>query len=429
MSASAARRLSAPLAYRRLLKSSHGACAASGLETDSMQHYVRQRFAQIASSPLRFDGTPSSKLKEKVHDAVLIADCFDAAQGNSELASILQILSAGVGNEPLRRNLERGFFDLVHHASAKEARNEADDDSSSERQNQLMQQAAAPYAVRLLEFHDPKVAAAPSSRSAVSVHVVDHGTDTLVIEIDDSLNKQVLYVMSKEPQRDAAADLEPMGDADPGDEDAHQDSAAEDVEVMRPEVLRNVTIHAEWYSIAQRLYESAMKESPMHRSRSSVVVGYGRGGAIAVAVALLLASQDFNVRNTITFGSPKTLTHYMERQVFAMTPIRVVAAGDARVESPISSSEGDPFVHVGEILVMEKGRGGEVAEGALADDEDPFSLRAYCEMLQSHATVLTYGEGDDVWDEGPQRKMMKGWAASSQLDARDSAVGGDQPPQ
>ncbi|CUG94266.1 Hypothetical protein, putative [Bodo saltans] len=211
MSSAAARRMSAPGAYRRLLKSCHGACAASGLDVASMQHYVHQRFTQIALSPLRFDGTASPQIKkDKIHDAVLIADCFDSVQGNTELASILQILSAGVGNEPLRRNLERGFFDLVHHETAKEARNEADEDSSSERQNQLMQQAVAPYASRLLELHDPRIAAAPPSRSAVSVHVVDHGTETLVLEIDDSLNKQVFYVMSKEPQLDAE-DLEPMG--------------------------------------------------------------------------------------------------------------------------------------------------------------------------------------------------------------------------
>lgn len=438
MSAASAstRHVSGPAAYRRLLKSCYSACASSGLDADAMQHYVHRRFSQVAASPLRFDGSPAQQPKEKIRDALLISDCFHAAQGSSELSSIIQILSAGVGNEPLQRALERGFFDMVNHEAAKEARSEADEDSSSERQNQLMQQAMSPYAQRLLDLHDPLRAAAPPSRSTVSVHVVDHGAESLVLEIDDALNKQVFYVLSREAKIDP---LEPMGDVDDAANEptaSHHDVHGEEVEVMSPETLRNTTIHAELYSIAQRLYESAIKETPMHRSRSSVVVGYGRGGAVGTAVALLLASQDYNVRNCISFGSPKALTHFMERSIFAITPIRVVIAGDARVEQPVSSAEGDPFVHVGEILILEKHSDTAKVEGAASSSADPnddgegaYSLAAYCELLQSQATKLTYAEGDDVWDEGPKKQMIKEWTEASQLHTVKSWEDSQRQPQ
>lgn len=421
-------RVTVSAAYRRLLRSSNGACAASGLDRTSMQAYVHHRFAQVAKSPMSFDGSPSPRIKEKVLDALRVADCFDASHGNAHLASIMQVLIAGVGNDPLRKCLERGFFDLVHHEDAKVARHEADEESSSERQNQLMQQAMSPYASRLLELSNPTQTTPQSLRASVSVHTVDHGSERLVLEIDDALNKQVFYIISREGD-DGREELEPMGDEEVGAEDAP--SLDEEVEVMNPETLRNTTLHAECYAAAQRLYESALKETPMHRSRSSIVVGYGKGGAVGVAVALLLSSQDYNVRNAISFGSPKTLVRCMDRHVHAITPVRVVVAGDPRVEMPISSSEGDPFVHVGEILVLEAAGSEEAAAAGSTDPQntgDKYSLQAYCDLLQSQSTLLTYAEGDEVWDEGPKAADMKEWQQRSQI-PRKTWIEEQRPPE
>ena len=46
-----------------------------------------------------------------------------------------------------------------------------------------------------------------------------------------------------------------------------------EVETLEPQSIRGVWCHAGWYRVAQRYAQSILEETPVHKSRGTVVVG------------------------------------------------------------------------------------------------------------------------------------------------------------
>lgn len=356
------------LCYRKLLKCSKQVSRDCGLQNATgLEEYLGRRFREIATRNKTARATRKSlQAQSKALDEYIVL--LQCAAGNVGLTSMLQVLAGGVGNQAYQRAVEKGFVDMIRHEDEKVRRNENDDESASERQNRLVQNAVLPYAVRLASL---STNSQPSS--SISSHTVDHGVEKLVVDIDDEINKQTIFV--------ECGEFDVRGEV-------------ERIESMECEGLRKTVAHAEYLSIALRLFESLKEETPIHRSRACVVVGHGVGGAVGLLIGCLLHSSGFEVRNVVTLGSPKSLVVVPERLSFAINPLRIVIAGDPAPEMPVSAADGEPFIQVGEILLL----GGKV---------DDYSLQSYVALLGSAETSLTYAEGDDVWDEGDYATSMK----------------------
>jgi pimeloyl-ACP methyl ester carboxylesterase len=169
------------------------------------------------------------------------------------------------------------------------------------------------------------------ARAGVTSRIVLQGPDVLYVEMDESLSKQTLYV------RTDAWDVS---------------SPLEHVETAESGIQRGTVLHAGALRIARRLLDSAIDECGLHRSRGTVVCGFGYGGAVATAMALLLHAQGFPIRNAVAFGSPRLVETVEDRHAMAINALHVSIAGDPLCEVPFSGATGNPMRHIGEALVL-----------------------------------------------------------------------------
>ncbi|KAG5466793.1 hypothetical protein LSCM1_00970 [Leishmania martiniquensis] len=279
------------------------------------------------------------------------------APGNVHLTSVLQVLSAGVGNRWYQQMMESSILSFLDHEAKRSSHYEAAEDVTSERQNRIMQQALLPYAERLLLVHRTAVGEhnqrtsliflAPSEmtesiaggRSGVSAVYLRVGRDHLVVEVDETYNKQVVYICCTR-----------QDGGDTGSYDWAQE--VERVEISESEEIQKTMFHCQYLSMATRICDALLQDSPLHPTRSTVVIGHAVGGAVGLVLSLLLSQRGFEVSNTISLGAPKSLQGTLERYISGINPVRVVLAGDPLVELPITGAEGSPFVHIGEILLL-----------------------------------------------------------------------------
>ncbi|KAG5491090.1 hypothetical protein JIQ42_00981 [Leishmania sp. Namibia] len=383
-------RLESIRAYRDLYRAASRSARECALYNSSgLLQYVSQRFGQEADkqnrqlanalrtlerrasdpgSKKRRSASASraqSKLLEqyqryistKIDRTRALAEALYMAPGNVQLTSVLQVLSAGVGNRWYQQMMESSILSFLEHEAKKSAHNEASEDATSERQNRIMQQALLPYAERLLLVHRTAVGEhnllssllylAPSqmtelitgSRSGVSAVYLRVGRDHLVVEVDETYNKQVVYICCTR-----------QDGSDSGSYEWAQE--VERVEISESEEVRKTLFHSQYLLMATRICDALLQDSPLHPTRSTVVIGHAVGGAVGLVLSLLLTQRGFEVSNTISLGAPKSLQGTLERYVAAINPIRVVLAGDPLVELPITGAEGAPFVHIGEILLL-----------------------------------------------------------------------------
>ncbi|RNF01714.1 putative lipase [Trypanosoma rangeli] len=401
-----------------------------------------------------------------------VAEQILLAPGNRTLTSMLQVLAAGVGNSYYQHTVEQNYFHYCEFENKRMERNEVEEEATAERQNRIMQHALIPYGERLLFLHRLNVKHDPDSaqehgsltswqvteaiigtRSGVSAHHMSHGKEDVVVEVDETYNKQIVYVR---------CELYDWG------------REVERVEITESEEVRGTVFHAEYFSVAQRLCDALLAETPLHAYRSTVVVGHGVGGAVGFCLALLLHARGFDVKNCVTLGAPKAVQKTLERYIHAINPIRIVLEGDPLIDLPVTGAEGDAFVHYGEILLMasaatpqqegdEEGGRQEInltaasgtltaealsdlldsaqhvplaceiseterdneelqVEGGLEEDEEGasefgriaaeryaagFLPEDYIGRLVDITVPLTYAEGDEVWDEGGNAKMWR----------------------
>ncbi|CAG9582567.1 conserved hypothetical protein [Leishmania major strain Friedlin] len=424
-----------------------------------------------------------------------LAKALYMAPGNVQLTSVLQVLSAGVGNRTYQQMMESSILSFLEHEAKKVSHNEAAEDMTSERQNRIMLQALLPYAERLLLVHRTAVGeqnrassliyltpwqvteSIIGSRSGVSAVHLRVGRDHLVVEVDETYNKQVVYICCTRQ--------------DGGDSGSYEwAQEVERVEISESEEVQKTMFHSQYLFMATRICDALLHDSPLHPTRSTVVIGHAVGGAVGLVLSLLLTQRGFEVSNTISLGAPKSLQGTLERYAGAINPIRVVLAGDPLVELPITGAEGAPFVHIGEILLlspvnsssdtlaaadtsecesdnnavsdappsprvdnftaeslsvmMADSEGVPFASGsaddpsaaasvsfskadeALAEEEnseeegmteilrvaaqryrDHFLVEHYVQHLKDPSVVLTYAEGDEVWDEGDYEELKR----------------------
>ncbi|ORC92266.1 uncharacterized protein TM35_000044800 [Trypanosoma theileri] len=380
MSVSRAVRRDTCAAYRRLLGVVHQVARDCPLhQTEGLTRYVAARFFDAAehnrrrylklyeqkltprsrrgrqqqqqkqkSLEIQYERYISKEL-QKVHN---MTEQLLLAPGNRALTSMLQVLSAGVGNIHYQQTIEGNYFQYSQFENKKAERNEVDEEAVAERQNRIMQHALIPYGERLAFLHrlerkdgSDKIEQKQQNtltswqvtesiigtRSGVTAHHVSHGKEDMVLEVDETYNKQIVYLR-----------------CEPYD----WEHEVERLEITEAEEVRGTIFHAEYLSVAQRLADALLAETPLHAYRSTVVVGHGVGGAVGFCLALLLHVRGFDVKNCVSFGSPKAVQRTLERYIHAINPIRVVLEGDPLVELPVTGAEGDPFVHHGEILVM-----------------------------------------------------------------------------
>ncbi|CCW62068.1 unnamed protein product [Phytomonas sp. EM1] len=300
----------------------------------------------------------ATRMSHNIDMIYRLAELLPHAVGNTSLTSLLQVLAAGVGNTAYQRRMESSFIEFFNFEQKKAERDDAAEEATSERQNRIMQQALVPYAERLLLLHRTAVGennpatnliyltpwqmteAIVGTRSGVSAYHLLHGNDHIVVEIDEVYNKQVIYVACA-----CAGEGTHNGSY-------NWEQEIEGVEISECEEVRRTVFHAEFLSRATPMCTSLLNGTPLHVSRRTVLVGHAVGGSVALILSLLLSQRGFEISNVITLGAPKALQGTLERYVAAINPIRVVLAGDPLVELPVTGAQGNPFVHVGEILLL-----------------------------------------------------------------------------
>lgn len=389
-------------AFRALLRSVANAEAVLDLQPPgALVGYFRHRFRQVAAENAA--GHASRRALERQAALIpLYCDALAAAETSAPLQSMLTALATGVGDDVYQRRLEQGYLDYLSFEQRRFERRETDADAASDRQNRVLLHALIPLAERLATFErfadagpDRLAHAMSPRRAGVRVASVSHGREDLVIEIDEAAQRQTIFVRCTDDGRWNPADFERC-------------------ETAEADGLRGVVAHAPWLLVAQRLTAAAIEEAGLHRSRPTVVAGHRVGGAVALAMALLLQAQGFEVRNTVSFGAPKLLERVLERSVHALSPVRVVLVGDPVVELPTAGTEGNVMLHVGEILLVQPPKA--ATEGAAAPEEGasaaeadlsgpgaaPFSMRHYFQSMRRPDVELAYAEGDDVWEDAPK---------------------------
>lgn len=352
-------------------------------------------------------------LSAAVDHAKMISEAVCSAPGNAQLTSLLQVLGAGIGSTAYQAHLESNFLALAHHNARKEDREELTEKDTGERKNRILQQATLPFAEKLLLAHRvglcdyfrkhqgdashlcavtetglspltkwQMVEAMVGTRVGVSAHHVKLlGDDEAVVEIDETYNRQTIYVVCHrhasslrdtsvgrvgvetpsllaneggfENPSASSTNWNVGGDMVLSTDGFAWDEEMERVDIAETEEVRRTVFSSAFLSRAMRLCGALESETPLHRSRKTVVVGHGVGGAVALTASLLLLNRGFDLTNVITFGALKSLHGgTLERYLQRVNPIRVVLQGDPVVDFPVSGAEGRPFVHVGELLLL-----------------------------------------------------------------------------
>ncbi|XQJ31149.1 Lipase (class 3), putative [Leishmania guyanensis] len=428
-------RLESIRAYRELYRAASRSARECALYNSSgLLSYVSQRFGQEADKQNRqlenalralerhFSdqrrkkrrcagaGRAQAKLLERYQRHIsmeidrtrILAKALYMAPGNVQLTSVLQVLSAGAGNRSYQQMMESSILSFLEHETKKTSRSEVAEDMTSERQNRIMLQALLPYAERLLLVHRTAVGeqnrvssliyltpwqvtdSIVGNRSGVSAVHLRLGRDHLVVEVDETYNKQVVYICCTRH--------------DGGDSGSYEwTQEVERVEISESEEVQKTMFHSQYLLMATRICDALLHDSPLHPTRSTVVIGHAVGGAVGLVLSLLLTQRGFEVSNTISLGAPKSLQGTLERYVAAINPIRVVLAGDPLVELPITGAEGAPFVHIGEILLLspanlssdssapadtsESEADGKVICGAPSSPDDAFTAKSLSAMM------------------------------------------------
>ncbi|KPI83298.1 hypothetical protein ABL78_7667 [Leptomonas seymouri] len=317
----------------------------------------RRRNVSLERTRSKIVGQYQRYISSEIDRTRTLANAFFLAPDNAALTSVLKVLSAGVGNAAYQQALEASFLSFLEFEAKRASRDEVADDATSERQNRIMLQALLPYAERLLLVHRTAIGeqnrmssllyltpwqvteAIVGNRSGVSAAHLRIGRDHIVVEVDETYNKQVVYICCTRREG--------------GDSGSYEwDQEVERVEISESEEVQKTLFHSEFLFTASRICDALLHDSSLHPTRNTVVMGHAVGGAVGLILSLLLAQRGFQVANTISLGSPKSLQGTLNRYISAVNPVRLVLAGDPLVELPVTGAEGAPFVHIGEILLL-----------------------------------------------------------------------------
>jgi hypothetical protein len=333
---------------------------------------VRSRYRRVVTRNLELGPRERALIaqKQRVSLARTIA-ALERCPEHAALRSVACALSVGCGNEAYNATLFRHFAETLAFDEARARHDEADDAAVSQRQNRLVQAAVFPYLEKICVLsnatlqhdNDAMLRALASRKAGVTVQLLASDPFLIAVEVDDALNKQTVFIGSC-PSADTGDEIG-SGSGSGGDLDVAllaPDAPVFSVDSAQLERQPGTILHLEWMNAAQRIVDALMDETPVHRSRGTVVVGHGVAGAVATAVGIILQAASFSLRNVVTFGAPKVVEEIEAKHVATLNSLRIVRGGDPRVALPASGSEGAMFQHVGELLVV---------SSAVADEQFP----------------------------------------------------------
>lgn len=345
---------------------------------------VRMRYREIVSKNLDLPLRQRRALGEKQRESLdRLCAALTTCHENETMVAIAKALSSGYGNEAYRSTLFRHFTETPEFDAVCAERRVHGADEVAERQNRLMQAAVFPYLERLCilssptlqhscsaetsspsKFSDNELLRALSSpKAGVTVQVFPCDPHFLAVEIDEALNKQTIYISVPPSSSAELTEAAEIAAEEKRMEKAGKSNAATPraggaggsiyhhrVDTAQLETQRGTILHLEWMNSARRILDTLLDESLVHRSRGTVIVGHGVAGAVGTALGLLMISEQFLLRNVITFGAPKVVEEIEQHTEMQLNSLRIVLAGDPLVPLPVSGEEGRLFRHVGELL-------------------------------------------------------------------------------
>ena len=347
---------------------------------------VRQRYRAVLARNLQLPLRQRRLLARKQHMSLgRIMEALGACHENETLQSIARALSTPYGNEAYRATLFRHFAETLVFDEARARRHEVGAEAVAERQNRLMQAAVFPYLEKLCVLHSPTLRgddnamlrALASRKAGVTVQLFPQEPLYIVVEVDEALNKQTIYVGGPEYDRTAAIQR---------------------VDSAELESQRGTILHREWLNAARSCLDTLTDESRAHRARGTVVVGHGVGGAIATALALMLQAENFPIRNVVTFGAPKVVEEVQERYLAALNAVRVVLEGDPLVDVPVSGSEGGLFHHIGECLLVDSDAAKAAFRSVKANQKKNVKAQQQQEQQQQRNAAATDDDDHGVYN-------------------------------
>eukprot|EP00759_Apiculatamorpha_spiralis_P032473 PhF_6_TR33867/c0_g1_i1/m.49698 len=368
-------------AYRGLLKyaravDSVGIVASVGNVSSLVQiraKHLMRRYSQDFP-----DDDPRAGL-EAVHQYMNGLDLIlrDNDNAHAGLVSILEGMLTGKGNYYNRLALEEGFIAYVSHQAEKAQRSEDSLEAVDDRQNKVLQRALVSYAQRLIYVHNNSIGTSDGGTVTQVLRI----PEVVVLDVVEDLNKQTIYIDTQNFIEDVNVDAAPTTTCDK---------------------LKDTLVHADSYASALRIFHALMDETNIHRSRATYIVGHGRGGGVASLLGLLLLAETFDIKNVITFGATKVVETTLERYKDSLNCIRVVIVGDSTVNIPVSTPEGNPYIHFGEVLNLHPA----------TPSSSEYNMDTYFEYMKDSTVLLSYQENSNlVDDDGPLSQKIQSMAA------------------
>ena len=318
--------------YRSLLKEAVAidemGVFKSGISLDNL---VRTRGRYLFTDISENEAESETSYLSGAEKASLFLDSMKMIRTQKEVprlvTSCYSAMLSGKGDYNYRKHLEDGLLFFMNVKQHPDFRIKLDESYLADCQNRILQKAVSLYASRLALISEGLT---ERSDAAIKVTVLDL-PEKVVVDVEDETEKQVIYVYAE-------------GDI--------PEAEIEGATVAPVEKLPGATVHQSIFTRAQRIFESILQESDLHRGRKTFLVGHGLGGAIITVISMLLVGERFEVANTILLGPYRAVESLQKKHADQLNCIRVVAEGDPCVVIPSSSDRHMPFVNVGETLFL-----------------------------------------------------------------------------
>eukprot|EP01062_Namystynia_karyoxenos_P058693 TRINITY_DN50197_c0_g1_i1.p1 TRINITY_DN50197_c0_g1~~TRINITY_DN50197_c0_g1_i1.p1 ORF type:complete len:444 (+),score=160.58 TRINITY_DN50197_c0_g1_i1:79-1410(+) len=298
-------------------------------------------------------------------DNPAVVSCFAAAQYNA-------------GSLTYQRSVEDGFLMLADFGERFAARREEEEVRGNQTKNRAMQVAVRGFA-RVLCALDRAGhgAAAAGWQRELSEHAPANSwffyelPELVALETDPVRRRHTIYIRSpvdlrEQPRRTRAEaqewQLEPAG----------------------------VHFEQDAHLSALRVLGQLRQDQRLDPSYGVALAGHSMGGAAGVVLAAYLASDQFSIRNVITFGQPMVTTTVACAPLSELPILRVTAPVDAYVDTPEGSAPRILYLHYGEELSIMPQLLKDQPDEYLQQNRVYVTMAEYADLVNDDTAVLTY---------------------------------------
>ncbi|KNH07048.1 lipase class 3 [Perkinsela sp. CCAP 1560/4] len=335
------------------------------LDGASLEDLVKSRGRFLFEMPLEGSHSYEVSLLARTQKAEAFISSMEQLRKNNPahpfLSSAYHAMLSGKGDYYHRKTLEDGVILFMTLQESPEYRQNLDESHLGDRQNRVLQKAISHYSERLAHIHNGQYDPVDATIKTTMLDL----PEKVLVEIHDDQQKQTIYI-----------DTESSLDA----------SEVEGAQIVELEKLPECLVHRSIFSRAQRVFEAVLAETDLHRSRKTYIIGHGLGGAIATVLGLLLIGEQFEITNTITLGSQKSVETVKQRYVDRLNCMRVVIPEDPQISLPINSERHRSFLHFGETLMLHPERPGFTVDDYNNYLSDPSMPLSYSETLDQEET-------------------------------------------